>query len=169
MPRLRQPAGPLLIALLVGMTPGPTAAAQLTAAHSSPLELNSGTEIDGIAAVVNDTVITRSEVAEAARGSRFFATLASPVPTPTPALTAEERQASLQHLIDQALLEKSAPPPDQAVLQAELARQLDALRARAGGEEAWQRHLRAARLSEPALERLVRHQVTLLALSLIHI
>lgn len=124
--------------------------------------------VDGIAAVVNDTLITHSEVEEAARGSRFFAGLAAPAAEPAagepPApLTRPELQASQQHLIDQALLERFAPPVEDAQAEAEFARQLEALRARAGGETAWQRHLRAAGLSEPALERLLRHQLTLVA------
>ncbi len=149
----------LTVCLLSNAAAAQVAAPALTVGSPAAPE----TMIDGVAAVVNDAVITRSEVAEAARGSQFFAALSAQNPPPIVTLTPDELHASLQHLIDQTLLDNNVPISAEAAVQSEVARQLVALHARVGGDAAWQRHLQAAGLTEAAIERLVRHQVTLVA------
>lgn len=137
----------------------------LVAARAQTLPAT-GSTIDRVAGVLNGEAITASEVEDAARFEQLSAALAHPAAV-APAcgpLTAAERQAALEHLIDERLLLESA---QRSGYGAAPAAATDASVAHyetlAGGARALATRLAACGLDETALRQQLTTQTTILA------
>ncbi len=110
--------------------------------------------IDRIAAVVNGTVITESDI---------LWYLALDPETPEGTFSEDVRARALRQLIDQALLHQEAEKlPALPVAEPEIESYLAQLRARFPSESAFRRRLAAVGLDEQTLREIARHRVEIL-------
>ena len=124
---------------------------------SSPAEV-----IDRIVATVNGQIILQSDWEDALRYEAFSSG------HPLDHLTADERKAALDHLIDQELLREQLRSPDSQHASAEdVAQRVAEIRKQypnSENETAWQALLRSYGLSEEDLKRRVAAQIDLMTL-----
>jgi len=110
--------------------------------------------VDRIAAVVNGTVITESDI---------LWYLALDPETPEGTFSEDAKARALQQLIDQALLHQEAEKlPTLAIAESEIERYLADLRARFPSESAFRRRLAAVGLDERTLREIARHRLEIL-------
>jgi len=110
--------------------------------------------VDRIAAVVNGTVITESDI---------LWYLALDPETPEGTFSEEVKARALQQLIDQALLHQEAEKlPTLAIAESEIERYLAELRARFPSESAFRRRVAAVGLDDQTLREIARHRVEIL-------
>jgi len=110
--------------------------------------------VDRIAAVVNGTVITESDI---------LWYLALDPETPDGTFSEEVRARALQQLIDQTLLRHEAEKlPALTIAESEIENYLAQLRARFPSESAFRRRVAAVGLDERTLREIARHRVEIL-------